>query len=479
MAADETILEEEQEALSDDLQAELEDDMFFGEEDQPGEELTDSEDFLSEEELTDTGADELLEDDVAGDADLEDVLGEADEASSEESLTEDTLEMEEGDLEEALDEELSSEADLETEDLAEIQDDELPPLEEGDLGEIAEASDSEEGDAEMEELPPLAEGELSDSESETPEPEDSARSLPAQREQRDVVGLGGAGRVGRDVRPQRLDQGLGGLPGAALQAGDQARLLEQASLGIEGLGHAVAVEQEGLSRLERHGRLLKLQLGLDPDQRIDGLLEQPHALTRSALREHEGRRTVTPVRPGQPTRVEVEHGDEQRHEHAGRVLGAELLVDAPQDLTGALNMPGRALHQGRRHGHEERRRNPLARHVAEHDAELSLADPKGVVEIAAHLPGGLEHGRDGDRCALAGLGELCRNHAELDLGRDAELGRHGLLERVAVGLGLNQRLDADLDLEHVEGLGHVILGAELEAASLVLDLVEGAQKDDR
>jgi len=67
MAADETILEEEQEALSDDLQAELEDDMFFGEEDQPGEELTDSEDFLSEEELTDTGADELLEDDVAGD----------------------------------------------------------------------------------------------------------------------------------------------------------------------------------------------------------------------------------------------------------------------------------------------------------------------------------------------------------------------------------------------------------------------------
>ena len=121
MAADETILEEEQEALSDDLQAELEDDMFFGEEDQPGEELTDSEDFLSEEELTDTGADELLEDDVAGDADLEDVLGEADEASSEESLTEDTLEMEEGDLEEALDEELSSEADLETEDLAEIR----------------------------------------------------------------------------------------------------------------------------------------------------------------------------------------------------------------------------------------------------------------------------------------------------------------------------------------------------------------------
>ena len=54
MAADETILEEEQEALSDDLQAELEDDMFFGEEDQPGEELTDSEDFLSEEELTPT-----------------------------------------------------------------------------------------------------------------------------------------------------------------------------------------------------------------------------------------------------------------------------------------------------------------------------------------------------------------------------------------------------------------------------------------
>ena len=82
MAADETILEEEQEALSDDLQAELEDDMFFGEEDQPGEELTDSEDFLSEEELTDTGADELLEVDVAGDADLEDVLGVADDVLS-------------------------------------------------------------------------------------------------------------------------------------------------------------------------------------------------------------------------------------------------------------------------------------------------------------------------------------------------------------------------------------------------------------
>ena len=35
MAADDIIAEEEQEALSEDLQAELEDDMFFGEEDQP------------------------------------------------------------------------------------------------------------------------------------------------------------------------------------------------------------------------------------------------------------------------------------------------------------------------------------------------------------------------------------------------------------------------------------------------------------
>ena len=47
MATEETVAEEEQEALSDDLQADLEDDMFFGEEDQPGEEVTDSEDFLS------------------------------------------------------------------------------------------------------------------------------------------------------------------------------------------------------------------------------------------------------------------------------------------------------------------------------------------------------------------------------------------------------------------------------------------------
>ncbi|HJL87668.1 MAG TPA: hypothetical protein QF623_11095, partial [SAR324 cluster bacterium] len=84
MATEETVAEEEQEALSDDLQADLEDDMFFGEEDQPGEEVTDSEDFLSEEELADTGTDELLEEDLAGDSDLEGLLEEADESAAEE-----------------------------------------------------------------------------------------------------------------------------------------------------------------------------------------------------------------------------------------------------------------------------------------------------------------------------------------------------------------------------------------------------------
>ncbi len=72
-----------------------------------------------------------------------------------------------------------------------------------------------------------------------------------------------------------------------------------------------------------------------------------------------------------------------------------------------------------------------------------------------------------------------RQHAHLDFAGDAQFAGDLLLHRVAVSLGLEQRLHARLHFEHLERLGEIIVRARLEAARLVLHLFERRQKHDR
>ena len=72
-----------------------------------------------------------------------------------------------------------------------------------------------------------------------------------------------------------------------------------------------------------------------------------------------------------------------------------------------------------------------------------------------------------------------RQHSHLDFARDAQFAGDLLLHRVAVGLGLEQRAHARLHLQHLEGLGEIIVGARLKAARLVLHLFQRGEEHDR
>ena len=88
---------------------------------------------------------------------------------------------------------------------------------------------------------------------------------------------------------------------------------------------------------------------------------------------------------------------------------------------------------------------------------------------AAHLEAGPARRR----------GQVGGQDAHLDLARDPQIARHRLPDRVGVGLRLQQRPHARLDLEDLERLRQVVVAADLEAARLVRDVVERAEEHDR
>jgi hypothetical protein len=112
-----------------------------------------------------------------------------------------------------------------------------------------------------------------------------------------------------------------------------------------------------------------------------------------------------------------------------------------------------------------------------YNAPTSHADTDPT--IAADLPRGFEHRADVQVRALHPRGDVGGEDAVLDLARDAQLSGDLLADRIGIGLGLEERPHAGLDLQHLEGLGEVVVSADLEALRLVADLVQRTQEHDR
>ena len=175
MATEEKVGEEkEEEIVGEENQAEPEDDMFFGEEDKPGEDLADAEDLLSDEQISETDSGEEQEEEGVGDEDVKDLLDDDEDLPSESEAVEETSEVVEAGG--SKDESEDSVADEEEPEEATVEDsssderEELPPLEEGELDESEEATASgaeDAGDA-VEEL--TGEGSAPDAESALPDP---------------------------------------------------------------------------------------------------------------------------------------------------------------------------------------------------------------------------------------------------------------------------------------------------------------------
>ena len=88
----------------------------------------------------------------------------------------------------------------------------------------------------------------------------------------------------------------------------------------------------------------------------------------------------------QMSRLQVEHTDEDRHEHVGGVLVAGRLVDGLHDACGIV-VVGRVRSEqrtGARHQHGRGR--TLAADIANAEEQLPVAD-KVVEQVASHLSG--------------------------------------------------------------------------------------------
>ena len=232
-----------------------------------------------------------------------------------------------------------------------------------------------------------------------------------------------------------------------------------------------------------------MQLALLEDHAADGghhgavrLAERLDAPTAAA----EVRRIVASVRVGDESGVHVEDAEPDGHEHARVVVLVQDLVDVCEDAGRRRIVHGTRLDERLRHRHEERGADPLARHVAHAETESIRIQFEDVVEVAAHLPCGLELRVDTDG---GGLREVAGEHGHLDLASGVQLLLHALLVSLDDLVGasevrqvlLQRELCTDTGLHdgRRDGLGQVVCGPQVQPLGLVLLLAHGRDEDDR
>ena len=185
---------------------------------------------------------------------------------------------------------------------------------------------------------------------------------------------------------------------------------------------------------------------------------------------------VAGARARHPPRRRLEEQALEGDEHAPRVLLQELVVHPAQDLGGGEVLAGHGAQKRHRHGHEQGGGDALAGDVAQRDQQAVLAEPEHLVEVAPDLPGRLEHRVDVEPRAAPGRAGVRGQEAHLDLAGDPQLALGRRFHRVGVGFGAQQRADAGFHLEHLERLRQVVVAPRLEAAGLVLHVLERAQE---
>ena len=105
--------------------------------------------------------------------------------------------------------------------------------------------------------------------------------------------------------------------------------------------------------------------------------------------QHEGS-VVTCIAIAEQTRRQVEHSDEERHEHVGLVVLARRLVDGLHHVGGVV-LVGRGRTEQRVYDpHQHGCCRSLAADVADAEEQLLVADIV-VIEVAADLTGGFQH----------------------------------------------------------------------------------------
>ena len=152
----------------------------------------------------------------------------------------------------------------------------------------------------------------------------------------------------------------------------------------------------------------------------------------AAYRAEHRERVMARAGTGHSPRSEVEHQALHGDEHAAGILLGELVVQPPQYLVGFSDLARERAEHGDRHGHEERGRNALSRHVAQRHDDAIVGRAEHFVEIAANLTCRLDDCMHVEAGAPGRDGEVCGQDAHLDLAGDAEVACHRLADGVGV-----------------------------------------------
>ena len=177
-------------------------------------------------------------------------------------------------------------------------------------------------------------------------------------------------------------------------------------------------------------------------------------------------------------------------EHALLVVGADGFVGLLQDLRRALAQHGAALQDDLGYHHEQGRRDALAGHVGHDQSEMVLIDKEEVVEVAAHLLGGVHGGVELEFGPVGEGREGVGHEGRLDAGGQSELRADALPLRrdpgdvPDVGLDLllhmvdggGQLPDLILVADHFAELLRVGRALPGEAGGFLSDQREGVQQ---
>ena len=192
----------------------------------------------------------------------------------------------------------------------------------------------------------------------------------------------------------------------------QPREAEHVAVGRVRLDDAVGVQEHRVARRQDGLLLLVVHARHEPERHA------ARAQLDDAVRGLDVGEVVPGVGEPQAARGRLEDAVEAGHEHLGRHVGAQVLVDALQDDPRIDEALGRGPQHAARGRHDQRRRHALVGHVADDEPDLAVAQRDDVVEVAADLAGRAVVGRD---VPARQVGQLAREEVLLDEAGDLEL----------------------------------------------------------
>ena len=295
-----------------------------------------------------------------------------------------------------------------------------------------------------------------------------------QRQDRDVVGLGGPACERADFSENFRGDLRCRLPAQRAGIRQQPLVAVTFLLRIERLSDPVGIKDEHVILAQRQFRTLELQARLESEGGAE-VLYGP-ARRRAGGQQHGP--AMAGIGQDEPVRSWLEHGTQERDEHSVGIVRGELVVQPRENALRLGDFPRQQPRQADRPDHEHRSGNSFARDVTDENHQPVRCGRANAVKVAAYFARRFEHSAETDAVGLLQGGEIVRQHAHLDFAGDAQFAGDLFLHRVAVGLRFEQRPHARLDLQHLERLGQIIVGARLEAARLVLHFFKRREKHD-